>query len=159
VQPNKQEESKAMTMKSRVESMLDKTRDAYSFSYYGENGWRECIEMLFGEGWQESHVEAILRSKHMRWADDNTPTTEHSNAATLANYINQSYIDRSGRGRIAWNKEVESLVAQTFPTQQAASDDVSALKQRVQKLESALQAARDQLADTLLLIHEALKAT
>lgn len=50
--------------------LATKTRDAYMAPDYGEAAWRECARFLFAEGFTADEAEWILRSKHMRWADD-----------------------------------------------------------------------------------------
>ena len=53
-----------------VQNLFEKTEDAYSFGRYSAGGWRQCIRIMRKKGWSETEVEAVLRSKHMRWAGD-----------------------------------------------------------------------------------------
>ena len=47
-----------------------RTRDAYSFKYYGASYWRGCCAMLLARGYNAVEASAIMRSKLTRIAAD-----------------------------------------------------------------------------------------
>ncbi len=53
-----------------AKQLADKTADAYSRGYY--RSWVACAAMLKKRGYSDAEVEAILRSKWMRWASDSS---------------------------------------------------------------------------------------
>lgn len=55
-----------------VQSVFQKTKDAYSFNRYAKSAWRGAIQYLRSIGLSDRQIEAVLRSKHMRWAADNS---------------------------------------------------------------------------------------
>lgn len=59
--------------------LAEKTRDAYSASLYGAS-WVACAKLLARRGLNDAEIEAVLRSKWMRWAADSSfhhkPTSE-----------------------------------------------------------------------------------
>jgi len=56
--------------KDEIHKLVDDTEDAYSFERYGKLNWADCINMLDATGFTAQNIEAILRSKWMRWAGD-----------------------------------------------------------------------------------------
>lgn len=46
------------------------TSDAYSYDRYGVNAWLATAKYLEKQGLTDRQIEAILRSKHTRWAMD-----------------------------------------------------------------------------------------
>jgi len=60
--------ARSTTKKTPTDKLL--ATDAYMFDAYGEKLWRSVTKFLFSEGFSEAGVIEILRSKHMRWADD-----------------------------------------------------------------------------------------
>ncbi len=46
------------------------TQDAYSYDRYGSNAWLATAKWMAKQGLNEQEIEAMLRSKHTRWAMD-----------------------------------------------------------------------------------------
>jgi hypothetical protein len=69
---------------SPAELIAEQTADAYSAGSYGEAEWTKCTQQLLDAGLGEREVEAFLRSKHMRWAED---FSGEFTAAGLAAYL------------------------------------------------------------------------
>jgi hypothetical protein len=57
-----------MSNEKLAREIAKKTEDAYSFDRY--SSWWMCAKVLLDRGYNEEEVEAILRSKWMRWAGD-----------------------------------------------------------------------------------------
>ena len=70
----------------RAQRIADRTADAYSFDRYGATSWRACVKLLFQRGFNEQETEAILRSKWMRWASDQT-SRPLATSRDLARYL------------------------------------------------------------------------
>lgn len=87
-----------------VDALAGSTEDAYSYDRY--RSWRACVRLLKDRGWSGREAEAFLRSKHMRWcADSYGGSYGTASSATLRRYL----------GTRDWTKELEELVAGTFP--------------------------------------------
>ena len=54
----------------RVSDIMCDTRRAFMIDVYGLEEWRKCISYLLDRGMEPVEVVELLRSKHMRWADD-----------------------------------------------------------------------------------------
>jgi hypothetical protein len=53
--------------------------DAYSFDAYGEKEWAKTVQFLIDNGFSDpADIEAIMRSKHTRWARDHASGYEGS---------------------------------------------------------------------------------
>lgn len=52
----------------RAAQIATKTADAYSAGGY--TSWLACVKMLAKRGLDDASIEAVLRSKWMRWARD-----------------------------------------------------------------------------------------
>lgn len=52
--------------RQEITAVANKTRNAYSFDRYAN--WHACAVALARRGYDAREIEAILRSKHMRWA-------------------------------------------------------------------------------------------
>lgn len=89
----------------RAKALAEKTADAFSFDNY--RLWPSVCAMLLRRGYSEQEAEAILRSKHMRWAHD---TSGVRHGQTRAKHLAQ-YIDQQGA---SWKGDVEQLVRETF---------------------------------------------
>jgi len=50
--------------------IANRTTDAFMYNQYGLESWINCIELLYSEGYNATEIKEMLRSKHMRWADD-----------------------------------------------------------------------------------------
>jgi hypothetical protein len=86
-----------------VRRLTESTRDAYSADRY--RSWRACAAFLLRRGMTEREAEAVLRSKHMRWAADATSFTGRVSTKALERYLERYPISQ---------KELASLVADTF---------------------------------------------
>lgn len=103
-----------MTKKEHIQELIEKTSGAYSFDRYGEDGWRACIRLMLRRGYNEREIEAILRSKWMRWAGDGAKKTRygHHNSADLARFLDTRLYGQKDMG--PGSDEVNELVAGTF---------------------------------------------
>ena len=94
--------------KINVNALAQRTEDAYSFSNYGAQSWRQCIRILAKRGLGEREIEAILRSKWMRWAaDGSNKPYGHVTSADLARFMDDP------RNRIT-DAEIAKLTRETF---------------------------------------------
>lgn len=86
----------------------DELSDAYSTNNYGGN-WKPCIRMLRKRGYNDREIEAIIRSKWTRWADDNTQKRYgKTTSADLARYLDNP------RNQCT-PEEIAQLIKETFP--------------------------------------------
>lgn len=90
-----------MSLRNR-DHICTQTFDAYSYSRYGKAAWLKAIELLFVVGYTEEQVEAILRSKYMRWAADAFSVQEGEQEVCTGGEIIQ-YRDK-------WGIDVDDLV-------------------------------------------------
>ena len=97
------EAAKTAAGQEGVAEFADRLADAYSTDYYG--GWAGCIRMLRKRGYSDREVEAIIRSKHTRWAYDSSGKSR-ATSADLARYMDASPYFRD-------KKEVDQLVRET----------------------------------------------
>jgi len=67
-------------------TLADETSDAYSARTYGA-AWPACARLLAQRGYNHEQARAILRSKWMRWAEDNNRFGLRPTSATLARYL------------------------------------------------------------------------
>jgi len=92
----------------RITWLNHKTQDAYSSNRY--NSWPAVISMLVRRGYNDREIEAILRSKWMRWAADSSP--KPYGKATFKDV--EHFLDD---WRNKFNpSEVRQLVSETFAT-------------------------------------------
>jgi len=91
------------------------TEDAYSHDRYAFGAWEACAFMLLGRGHTAEGVEAILRSKHMRWAGDAcSKKYGHVTSADLRRYLDgPTSLHGKAAGRVDNEDEVEGLIAGT----------------------------------------------
>jgi hypothetical protein len=68
-----------------INKIFNKTQDAYSKSanFYNNKQWKRIITWLFNKGYNSLEIEEILRSKLMRWANDNSGKSK----STLEDFI------------------------------------------------------------------------
>ena len=89
------------------QELAEKCSDAYSTDRYA-NGWLPSVKMLRRRGYNDREIEAILRSKHTRWAGD---SSNHAygkvTSSDLARYIDAHKPEE-------WRSEVDMLVRETF---------------------------------------------
>lgn len=92
---------------ARIAALEAKTVDAYSHYAYGKGEWRRAIRLLIDKGHDDRTIEAILRSKWMRWAADARPANEKIRGEGIIAWMNdpRNRIDRS---------QIEGLVMETF---------------------------------------------
>jgi hypothetical protein len=64
--------------------------DAYMTDRYGEGAWLRVCRFLKDEGFSEAEAEAVLRSKHMRWAHDAKLTNGEPNSADFKRYYEKN---------------------------------------------------------------------
>jgi hypothetical protein len=87
-----------------IDRLAERTLDAYSADRY--RSWRACAAILLRRGMTEREAEAVLRSKHMRWAaDEASISSRRVSSAALERYLAKYPISK---------KELASLVAGTF---------------------------------------------
>jgi hypothetical protein len=92
---------------AQINALAERTADAYYASNYGKH-WRPIIRWLGEKGWSEQEVEAIVRSKYMRWAND------HSGRCTIKGF-QSFYVLADERWHYFSNTAIDELVDQTFP--------------------------------------------
>jgi len=70
-----------------IKEFNEELQDAYSTDNYNGN-WIPCIKMLRKRGYNDQEVEAIIRSKWIRWAADGSGKRYgHVNSADLARFL------------------------------------------------------------------------
>lgn len=72
-----------------VQELAEQLEDAYSSGRY-KNGWSGCIKMLRRRGYNDRQIEAILRSKWTRWANDSSHNPNSlSTSGDLARFLDK----------------------------------------------------------------------
>jgi len=87
--------------------VAERTQDAYMCDDYGRH-WQTCAMMLATRGYDARQIEAIMRSKWMRWAADSA-STERPTHKDLAAFLDDAR-------NVCTPAEVDRLVRETFPT-------------------------------------------
>lgn len=82
---------------------------AWMYDAYGEEAIREIATFLLGEGHSERAAAAIIRSKHLRWAEDCEGETT---AASFRRYYETSFL--SGRAVIDWAREGRGIAEDDY---------------------------------------------
>lgn len=81
----------AVDRRKLARKLATKTRDAFSFPRYAPGAWAACCYLLLVRGHSPREVEAIVRSKVMRWAGD---ASAHSygrhTSADLRRYLDKN---------------------------------------------------------------------
>lgn len=95
-----------MKSKITIKALAEKLEDAYSTDRYN-GSWTGCVRMLRQRGYNDRAVEAIIRSKHTRWAGDSANKNRGVNSADLARYMD------ANRALFSVDAMAE-LIAQTF---------------------------------------------
>ena len=89
---------------SEIEFLFELTADAYSRDRYTDAGWRGSIQKMARAGYSSRQIEAVLRSKHMRWAADNAGRNGSTTAANFEAYWTKTYggfnTPRAARNRL-----------------------------------------------------------
>lgn len=93
---------------TRAAEVAAATTDAYSFERYGAKAWEATALALFALGLSARGVEAVLRSKWMRWAAD-AAGNKRPDAVAVVRWIQREYPNER-RLTIA----IDQLIAQTF---------------------------------------------
>ena len=89
-----------------VRKLAGETTDAYSYSSFSV--WKSVVAVFAKRGFNSWEAEAIIRSKHLRWAADCRKSQDgHANHLDVARYLDKYDIAPG-------NKEVNGLVMQTF---------------------------------------------
>lgn len=88
-----------------AEDVAFTTRDARSHDRYGRGAWVMTAKRLAQRGYDRQQIEAVLRSKIMRWAGDASGKTKPTSADVL------TYLDDPRNGGAA---EIERITQDTF---------------------------------------------
>jgi hypothetical protein len=91
-----------MNLRHDVAALADKTSDSYSFDRL--SSWTELTRLLLKGFDDERKVEAILRSKYIRWACDAQGKYDGISAKAVVRWLDANLSD----------KIVKELVAGTF---------------------------------------------
>lgn len=102
--------TKAPSRREAAKHMSEETADSFSFDRYGEAAWRATILWLLQQGYTYSGVEAIMRSKHTRWAADNANRYSRITSGDFKRYWLKYY----PTGSDAALSEVRELTVGTF---------------------------------------------
>lgn len=82
-----------------LEYCMNETLDAYMRPVYGNSAWSRVIRFLISKDFTPAEIIAILRSKHMRWADDSAENNR-SRSKNFVRYfedpMNEQSFDREG---------------------------------------------------------------
>lgn len=92
-----------MKITDEAKQLAEKTKDAYSFYVY--NSWPAVIQSLIDRGYNKIQIEAIVRSKWMRFASDNRKG-KYATSEDLRRWMVASKISK---------QQLADLVAETFP--------------------------------------------
>lgn len=89
-------------------ALAAKCSDAYSYDRYTDTGWWSCVRFLQRKGYDDREIEAVLRSKYMRWASDDTGKAYgNANSKDLERFIERC-------ASLFTPKAIADLVADTF---------------------------------------------
>ncbi len=78
----------------RIHILAELTSNAYQYHAYGEDNWRGCIVGLIDRGYSDERIISILRSKHMRWANDaRKHNRKLANARDFFKYLDRTVIE------------------------------------------------------------------
>jgi hypothetical protein len=109
-----------MLTDQQVNDLSARTQDAYSAPTYGERNWKMIIRWLSKKGYDAQAIEAIIRSKYMRWAYD-------MSAATLPGFkifYDKCVTDYDKRGdarnEYFTPRAIDQLIDGTFPPKNKA---------------------------------------
>jgi hypothetical protein len=95
-----------------AQRVADAAETAYMADAYGPDEFRKVARFLLAKGHSEREAEAILKSKHMRWADDSEGRGHGKRTGSAAF---KRYYDgvRSLPSRGDWLEEGRVLAAET----------------------------------------------
>ena len=89
----------------KVNTVVKATQDAYSVGSF--NSWTAVVRLLAKRGFNQWEAEALLFSKHMRWASDSRKGQAQATSADVARYLDSNNITHRC-------KEVNTLIMSTF---------------------------------------------
>lgn len=72
------------------------TVNAYSYYAYGPISWGQIVQHMSDEGMTAREIEEILRSKHMRWCNDNSKRDTEKGIYTVTLDDFKAYVKRIG---------------------------------------------------------------
>lgn len=93
---------------SEAKAVASKTEDAYSFGRF--TSWNGCAQVLRALGYDAREAEAVMRSKHMRWAGDCSSHPDRPNSKDLRSYLDGGH----GKTVLPGSAELAQLVRETF---------------------------------------------
>lgn len=94
----------------RADQAAAMTDDAHSYDRYGAQEWRAAAQALFNLGLSDRGVQAVLRSKWMRWAADRANrSVTGAEAVDIVRYVAKEYPTKTAR-----DAAVKRLIAETF---------------------------------------------
>lgn len=114
-------------MTTPAQALAAKTADAYSAARYAS--WPACAAYLLRAGFSEREAEAILRSKHTRWAaDESRARYGRVSARDLQRYLERQADPAHFRTDAGYrlrtlapgSRAVRVLIAETFDDAEAA---------------------------------------
>lgn len=90
-----------------LRDVLSLASTAYMHDFYPEASWQEVAKFLLRHGHTIAEAGAIMRSKHMRWADDSegAGNGNHTTSAAFVRYYNKA-ISRDGMDWLAEGRAV-----------------------------------------------------
>lgn len=96
-----------------AKQIAEETADAYMADAYGESAWAACADFLLRKGYTSLQVQAVLRSKWMRWADDSegAGNGNYTNSAAFKRYYN-ALVRRVGVDAVI--KDIQELTRESF---------------------------------------------
>lgn len=93
--------------RQEADSLAQSTQDAYSSDRF--TSWSRCVDVLRTLGYDAREAEAILRSKHMRWAGDCATNPNHPNSHDVKRYMTSQQNAKHVLGA-----QLQQLVEETF---------------------------------------------
>lgn len=79
-----------MILRATANKIADRTYEgAFSAERYGRTEWRKAARLMADRGFAAEQIEAVLKSKWMRWAAD-AAGTSRGKADHLAAYLNKN---------------------------------------------------------------------
>lgn len=104
--------TKTPSIKQRAEALAEKTLDAYMADGY--NSWSAVCAFLLRRGFSEKEVEAIVRSKWMRWAGDAESRNDGCTTGTIERFIDKRGERSMFKTDADFARQLAELVAETF---------------------------------------------
>lgn len=101
--------------KIECEDLALSTNDAYSWDRYGDRYWRKVVDGLNDRGYDAQEIEAILRSKWMRWAIDMTAQCQRMTASKFFSVFDGPRMAGMLRRGQTLRDGIAELVRETFP--------------------------------------------